>query len=263
MNNKLKYYLRGLGTGILVTAIILMTHFNGKQTTMSNEEIIARAKELGMMDIDSLLDLPQPTETITATETATSDSAVTEETKPQQTSEEKPTEALPTESSDSTNNTSVANPTETTEHTSATNSTETTTSTSAANPTETTPSTSATNPTETTPSTSATKPTETVPSTSPANPSGTGAEPGSLPTASTDDSSLASGDTVTITIRRGNGSLTVCRALAAAGLVEDADAYDRYLCSEGYDNSLVVGVFRIPVGATQEQIAKIITGKAP
>ena len=47
---KLKYYLRGLGIGILVTTIIFMIgiHVN-REELFSDEEVIARAKSLGMV----------------------------------------------------------------------------------------------------------------------------------------------------------------------------------------------------------------------
>lgn len=49
---KLKYYLRGLGVGIIVTTIILAISFGGKQTDIDDipvEEIIAKATMLGMV----------------------------------------------------------------------------------------------------------------------------------------------------------------------------------------------------------------------
>ena len=46
---KLKYYLRGLGIGIVVTAIIMTVALGNKQP-MTDEEVIARAKELGMIE---------------------------------------------------------------------------------------------------------------------------------------------------------------------------------------------------------------------
>lgn len=45
---KLKYYLRGLGMGIIVTALILMIFYNVKGK-MSDKEIISRAEKLGMI----------------------------------------------------------------------------------------------------------------------------------------------------------------------------------------------------------------------
>lgn len=52
----LKYYLRGLGLGIVVTAIIMGVATGGKKEALTNEEIIARAKELGMIENQVLTD---------------------------------------------------------------------------------------------------------------------------------------------------------------------------------------------------------------
>ena len=38
---KLKYYLRGLGIGIIVTTVILAVSFSKKEIKMSDEEIMA------------------------------------------------------------------------------------------------------------------------------------------------------------------------------------------------------------------------------
>ncbi len=46
---KLKYYLRGLGIGIIITTIILMIGFSRKGSSLSDEEIIERASRLGMV----------------------------------------------------------------------------------------------------------------------------------------------------------------------------------------------------------------------
>jgi hypothetical protein len=46
---KLKYYLRGLGIGIIITTIILTISSALKDTSISDKEVIARAKELGMV----------------------------------------------------------------------------------------------------------------------------------------------------------------------------------------------------------------------
>lgn len=52
---KLKYYLRGLGIGIIITTIVLMIAYSGYRTELTDEEIIARAETLGMvMEEDSL-----------------------------------------------------------------------------------------------------------------------------------------------------------------------------------------------------------------
>ena len=46
---KLKYYLRGLGIGIIITTIILSIVSGKDSKSMSDEEVIARASELGMV----------------------------------------------------------------------------------------------------------------------------------------------------------------------------------------------------------------------
>ena len=50
---KLKYYLRGLGLGILVTTLILSA--GAKPARMTDEEVRARAKELGMTEESEVL----------------------------------------------------------------------------------------------------------------------------------------------------------------------------------------------------------------
>ena len=46
---KLKYYLRGLGIGIIITTIIFSIVSGKDSKSMSDEEVVARASELGMV----------------------------------------------------------------------------------------------------------------------------------------------------------------------------------------------------------------------
>lgn len=46
----LKYYLRGLGIGIIVTAVIMGISMSGRKATMTDAEVKERAKELGMVE---------------------------------------------------------------------------------------------------------------------------------------------------------------------------------------------------------------------
>lgn len=46
---RLKYYLRGLGIGIILTVIIMMISLSGRKETLTDEEIIQRARKLGMV----------------------------------------------------------------------------------------------------------------------------------------------------------------------------------------------------------------------
>jgi hypothetical protein len=56
---KLKYYLRGLGIGIVVTAIVMGFSAGGKNgKNISDDEIRSRAKELGMTESNEILSSP-------------------------------------------------------------------------------------------------------------------------------------------------------------------------------------------------------------
>lgn len=69
-----------------------------------------------------------------------------------------------------------------------------------------------------------------------------------------------SGDSsVTIVIDPGMGSYEISKIFAEAGLVDDADSFDSYLCSNLYSRKIVDGTYEIPIGTSQEEIAKIIT----
>lgn len=67
------------------------------------------------------------------------------------------------------------------------------------------------------------------------------------------------GQPVTITVKRGDSSVSVSQDLAAAGLVDSAKEFDAYLCQNGYDKRISVGNFEILPGSTYEEIAKIIS----
>ncbi len=208
---KLKYYLRGLGIGILVTTVILSLAGVGRKN-MTDEEVVKRAKELGMVESTLLSDLPDQTKTDEVRPTEPETSLQPETSEP---------EAGPEpEESASTPETPEA-PEETT-----------TTPETPAAPEETT----------TTPETPV-APEETPVSPEDGNP----------------DTPV--GETVTLVIGRGESSTTVSKNLKKAGIVEDAAAFDRFLCNNGYDKKIITGTYEIPYGASEEEIAKIITRK--
>lgn len=66
------------------------------------------------------------------------------------------------------------------------------------------------------------------------------------------------GETVTIVVVEGDGSYTVSRRLEEAGLIEDAREFDNYLIENGYSKTIRTGTYRIPLGATWEEIVDII-----
>ena len=63
-----------------------------------------------------------------------------------------------------------------------------------------------------------------------------------------------------ITVNSGDGSHTVAQKLADAGVIISAQSFDDYLCQYGYDKKLRTGTFSIPADASDEQIARIVTG---
>ncbi len=65
-------------------------------------------------------------------------------------------------------------------------------------------------------------------------------------------------DYVTIVVDKGNGSDTVAKKLEAAGLIDNAKEYDKWLMSKGYDRVIAAGEHKIPKGAGDEEIAKIL-----
>lgn len=178
---KRKYYLRGLGTGILVTALIMVIA-SGQKDTMTDEEVRARAKELGMVESTLLSELANQSQPETPP---------AEEQKPEP--EPQPETPLAEEQKPEP---------------------------------------------------------EPQPETPPAEEQKPEPEPEREPEFQT---------SVTIEIRSGESSVTVSRSLAEAGLVDSADSYDSYLCRNGYDKKIRAGVYEIPAGATDEEIAKIIT----
>ena len=52
---KLKYYLRGLGLGTVLTAIIMGVVLGKPSKNITDAEVIKRAKQLGMVEAESTL----------------------------------------------------------------------------------------------------------------------------------------------------------------------------------------------------------------
>lgn len=66
-------------------------------------------------------------------------------------------------------------------------------------------------------------------------------------------------ESVLITINRGDSSVTVSRRMYEAGLVESAVEFDQFLCTNGYDKYLAVGEYEIIFGLDFDTMARIIT----
>lgn len=176
---KLKYYLRGLGIGIAVTALIMGSAGSQKPTEMTDAQIMERAKELGMVDgVLSQLETPE-TEASKESETPkkTEISKQPETAKPEAETESKPESPQKPETEKQEDK----------------------------------------------------KPEQEVVK------------------------------KIIVTVYPGEGSYTVSRKLAALGLVESADIYDKFLCQNGYDKKITTGNHEVEEGMTAEQIAKALT----
>lgn len=64
---------------------------------------------------------------------------------------------------------------------------------------------------------------------------------------------------ITFTVREGLLSSSVAREMKEAGVIKDADAFDEFIEENGYGRLIRSGKYKIPVGASYETIAKIIT----
>lgn len=205
---KLKYYLRGLGIGMIVTALILGISFSNRQDQtsqiMTDDQIRERAAELGMVDSSEL--------TLAAL----------------QNSAKQPTEGTPEETTQTQEQNNIEAEPETTV------------------PAET----QATAEPETTQEPEATAEPEPEKMAGPE----TTAEPEVT-------EAPQRTQTASITIQRGDDSGSASRRLYEAGLVENAKAFDNYLCNNGYSRSINPGTYEIAPGTSEEEIAKIITGK--
>lgn len=83
-------------------------------------------------------------------------------------------------------------------------------------------------------------------------------ETGSREDAPDNGAGVIDGGSVTIEILSGEGSFIVCQKLEDAGAVPLASEFDRYLYENGYDKRINTGTYEIPAGAGFEEIARII-----
>lgn len=225
-----KYYLRGLGLGIIITAIIMGFAGKGKPA-MTDEEIMQRAKELGMIENTMLAEPVQ--------ETAPADTAKASDEKTVNTE----TESDTAKTADTEAKTDTAKPSdaETKLDTAKASDIEAKTDTVKASDSETKSDTA--KPTDAEAKADTTESSDTETNTDTTKPSATGAQ--------------------NITIVNGDSSVSVAAKLEQAGLISSASSYDSYLCSNGYDKKIRPGDYSIPADAGDEEIARIITGAQP
>ena len=216
-----RYYFRGLGLGIIVTAVIMGIALSGsRQGQMTDEEIIARAKKLGMIEDSSLL--------------ASSDN---EENEAEESGEQENADAAEPETVKPPVKLDVAvaeqEPAETPEETSEADAGSSADMKPGA---DTKPESDTNEMTKQDDDTTKNQTTSAASSTTPAA-------------------------VKSVTIVSGDGSYTVAKKLADAGVVDSAASFDTFLCENGYDKKLRTGTFQIPADASGEQIARIVTGQ--
>lgn len=215
---KLKFYLRGIGLGIIV-AVALCISAGMKNDQISDEEIIKRAEALGMVpssetlneSVDEAIRDGLETEEMTENDASGDAAAV------------KVNEDIPATEPDETE----VNPDE------ADNSNFDETPPAAGSDAAATPKVTPTLTKEVTPA------------------------PTKEPDKDTNDTENDT-EYITVVVERGSGSDTVARKIEAAGLVANASEFDRYLCNNGYDKRISAGNHKIPINAREEEIAKIL-----
>lgn len=198
---KLKYYLRGMGIGIMITTLILIIAFSiHKNDTVQQEEPKQEAASKTVAEAQNSTQIPMDTETETE--------PVTEQNNAEQTDTQKTTEKQ------KENETSVVSAS-TEEKASEEKTTEQ--------------------------KISETKSSEEK--------------------ISEKNTPAAATEKVRFEVGGGEYSDVICKRLLQAGLIDDADAFNKFLIQKDYDNLILPGVYDIPKGATYEEIAALLTTK--
>ncbi len=282
---KLKYYLRGIGIGMIVAAFLLGRHVGA---SLTDDEIRARARELGMVEDSGVLQLAQSGGTQSGKDAQTraeaarqDDKAPEEEPKAAEKEKEPKTVSFDTVSGADGQSGSVSADTGAAavsdnggKKASGEKPEETETDGQKKAPEETKP--EEKKPEETKPEEK--KPEETkaeekkpenkedrmATAGASAGQGGSSAKTGSSSAKAGDssekqDSSSAkpsSSGTYTIHITSGDNSYTVSKRLEEAGVVDSAIAFDGYLCAQGYDRRITVGDHTLRMDASYEEIGK-------
>ena len=237
-----KYFLKGMGIGVTVTALLFTIAFALNPPTLSDEEVIARAKQLGMVESE---------------ETKEEQEAIDEETSEEAADGESTEEAADGETTDGESaDESEAGDGE--EASGDGDRSDTGTDDSAATDTGTTSEEvsdeeamkalrkmldeqeAEANAGRKDADNSAYKSTDTVDA------------------KATEEAAGTPGNTISFTVNSGEDSSTVAARMHRAGIVDDPTDFDTYLAQHGYDTRIHPGSYNIPEGASYEAIAKAI-----
>ncbi len=242
---KAKYYLRGMGIGIFVTALIFGIALVFYNPSMSDEEIRREAAKLGMLDaVEADIASGEDDDADTAEKVtvenipgATGSDSDKEDTQEDAASEDAEDAASTEDTADG-------------EEPAADDAEE---SQDASEPSMEYQGEQKTTATTATESGSA--------SSTGASSRGSTATAAQETASDTASSSAASGGSKSLTIRAGENSYTTAAHLYKDGLVDNASKFNTYLESNHYDVKILAGTFTIPEGSSYDDIVKIITGQ--
>lgn len=205
---KLKYYLRGLGIGIIITTIILSITFKTDTPQMSDQEIIAKAKQLGMVmkeedttigNTQNRQDNEEDGQAVASTEESADENAVQD------------TEAVDTETADTQ---------------------------------------------EQEPQTENTQP-DAVQS-GDVQPENTTDEAASENVEEAQQEENQEQEPYTLVVQSGDVCRVICEKLQENGVIDDAEAFRRFLGQKGIASSISTGTYTIPYGLTYDEVYQII-----
>lgn len=244
MTMKLKYYLRGLGTGIVVTALVLGISLSHGKGRMSDEEITKRAKELGMVEGFESLEEASKEKDIKKAEEEENGVSSNEVTEGQTASEEQ--DAAKAEAGQAKEDQAKADTGKLDEKEDSKPDSEKSGFGSSIKKEE--------NP-EVDQAEEADNQPKDQKQQQPETPKNDSKE-------EQGEASVAEGKkSIILEVRSGDGSLSVARRAVEVGLVTDAAEFDRFLCQGGYDKRICTGRHQIPEGASMEEIAKLLIRK--
>ena len=244
---RFKYYLRGIGLGIIFAVLIMIIAIhNHKDSFLSDKEIIEKAKELGMVMSDN------NSENISGTELKFgSESSTTEIYKVDTETAKAPSESASSQKNDKTISKDSESEDAQSDGTS-TNKNLTDKTTEAKNSTD-----KATD--KTTEDKNSTDKTTDKASEDKNSTDKTSEKSSENKDAKNNNSQT--NDYVIIKVKQGDVCRTISEALQNLGLVDDAEDFRKYMGKKGYADRIHAGEYKIPRNSTYEEIAQILIKK--
>ena len=239
---KLKYYLRGLGVGIVLTTLIIT--ISGSRNKISDSEIITRAMEMGMvMKEDPKGNLDEVME-------ATKDSSGIQTEKKAEA--QKNTDGL-AEAGDEAVSDDTEPAASVDDMTAAENQEQ---GQGESEVTGQTPSDQIPEEQEPAEQTTSAEPVENSPESN--QPPVENLEEAGSP-ATSEEKDAGTSDKITFTVEKGMSSGQVSTMLEAKGLIESAEEFNRFILQKGKAGEIMIGEYRITGNASFDEILKVIT----